>query len=899
MHWRRAFDVHSRLLTAAWVAFPMAVLSRSPHRNRLIAATPLSARISRPGASGEPVRSRPEPLLIRASAGTGKTYQLTGRLMRLLADGAAIESILATTFTRKAAGEILSRVLLALSEAAVDDSGKKLNELRDQVGGDALSRPTAERLVHALVRDIHRLRILTLDSLFSQFARTFDYELGLPPGWRLTDPVEDAWIRERAIDDMLGGLEGSTVTALLAMLGKGDTKRSVRREMLAVVNDGYAEARACPPEAWQKLDVPSGPEPERLAEAAERLRSTRMGHKSADGQLVKLAESVESGEWEAASVHKLVADVHCAGPAAELLYYRKPVPEEARLAIDLIAAACRTHFLGLLRAQTEATGEVIAAYETHLMSLKRTMRALAFDDLAHRLAGLFAMVSPGRAGLRLDGALEHVLLDEFQDTSPAQWAVLKPLALAAVDPQGSGSFFCVGDTKQAIYGWRGGVAGIFDAVQEQIPGVQQRNQDESFRSSPVVIDVVNRIFKNLLRHPEFADGGDPDAAPHDRTAYEAAAITHFSTNFPEHSAHKQRLPGHFTFSCTSASEADRREDSETRSARHFGEVAKRIAELAESMPGRSIGVLTRTNRTVGGLIHLLRRGGVDVSQEGGNPLTDSAAVELVLSALMMAEHPADRRWWFHVAHSPLAGWLQTGPQDETHAAAGRVRRLVENLGIAGAVIEIADRLVTVCDEQDRARLRQLVALAERHELNRQPRLRDFVERVRVERIEKPRPAQVRVMTVHQAKGLEFDCVVLPELEGVLTRQARQTIAKKADAGSAPDAMLRYAGADHWHFLPTVWQRAFGGHAAGLMTESLCLLYVALTRARQALHLIVQPADKPDFKNKSASALIYHALGCGARDDLDPTVGGRVWEEVGDAGWSDPGASCQAETESPK
>lgn len=846
---------------------------------------------------------RLEPLVIRASAGTGKTYQLTGRLLRLLIEGAPTESILATTFTRKAAGEILSRVLESLARAAVPGGEQDLKQLRSQVGIEELSQATAEALVHRLVREIHRLRILTLDSLFSQFARTFGFELGLPPGWRLTDPVEDVWIRERAIDEMLGGLDGSTVIALLAMLGKGDTKRSVRREMLAVVNDGYAEARACSPEAWKKLVVPTGPTPEQIAESVETLRSIRLGHKSADGQLTKLADFAAAGSWDQPSGHTLVAQVHRLGPTAELSYYRKPVPPAAMEALEVIAAACRTHFLGLLRAQTEATGEVIGAYESHLMTLKRALRALAFDDLSHRLAGLFGVVSPGRAGLRLDGVLEHVLLDEFQDTSPAQWAVLKPLALAAVDPAGKGSFFCVGDTKQAIYGWRGGVAGIFDTVVDQVPGVHQRNQDESFRSSPIVIEAVNQIFRNLRLHPEYAAATEPAAAD-DRGAYESAAIAHFAEHFPPHTARKAELPGHVTFGCTSgAADAeleraggsvaeadvqaggDRDEDQATKRARHLAEVAKRIAELASTLPERSIGVLTRTNQTVGWLIHLLRRAKVDVSQEGGNPLTDSAAVELVLSALMMAEHPADRRWWFHVAHSPLAEWLETGPADESHAAATRVRRLVENLGIAGAVIEIADRLVEICDEQDRARLRQLVALAERHELNRQPRVRDFVERVRVERIERPRPAQVRVMTVHQAKGLEFDCVVLPELDGVLTRQTRQTIALKADAGSVPEAMLRYAGADQWHFLPEVWQRAFGAHAAGLMTESLCLLYVALTRARQALHLIVPPAEKAAFANKTPAALIYHALGCGDQDGIDPTVGGQVWYERGDANWS--------------
>lgn len=873
-----------------------------------------------------------EPLLIRASAGTGKTYQLTGRLLRLLILGAPVESMLATTFTRKAAGEILTRVLVVLAEAATDASGDSVKALRAQTGVSELTADDCVSLVHRLLRDIHRLRILTLDSLFSQLARTFGYELGLPPGWRLTDEVEDVWIRERAIDVMLGGLETEELSTLLAMLGKGDTKRSVRREMLGVVNDGYAEARACAAEAWQHLVVPKAPDPQRLAEAAEVLRTTQMGHKSADKALAKIADLVDAGLWDEIAKQTPVAAVNLAvqsGASAgeEVLYYRKPIPPPAIAALDLIAQGCVTHVRSLLRLQTEATGRVIATYEAQLMTMKRGMRAFAFDDIAHRLSDVFSVVSADRAGHRMDGGIEHVLLDEFQDTSPSQWSVLKPLALAALaaksasdqsgrdqpgrdqsDQTGSshprGSFFCVGDTKQAIYGWRGGVAGIFDAVADQVPGVVQREQNVSFRSSPVITSTVNRIFGNLLLHPELGGGDDPDEAPHDRAAYEGFAIRQFAARFPEHSAAQATLRGHVVLASGpggqsrddddgktadgktadgtngDAKKGDKQESSQTRSARHFGYVAQRIAELAREMPGRGIGVLTRTNRSVAWLIYLLRKAGVDVSQEGGNPLTDSPAVDLVLSALMMAEHPADRRWWFHVANSPLADWLATGPDDSTHQAAGRVRRLVEDEGIAGAVVEIADRVAPVCDPGDAMRLKQLVTLAQQYELNRQARVGDFVALVRAKRVEKPQPAQVRVMTVHQSKGLEFDVVVLPELGGTMTRQARQTVPMKEHAAAAPKAMLRYTGTDFWHYLPREWQQAFGGHAAGLMTESLCLLYVAITRAKHALHMIVPPAERPEFKNKTPSSLLYHALQC----DADPTAGEQTWYESGDPRW---------------
>ena len=141
-----------------------------------------------------------------------------------------------------------------------------------------------------------------------------------------------------------------------------------------------------------------------------------------------------------------------------------------------------------------------------------------------------------------------------------------------------------------------------------------------------------------------------------------------------------------------------------------------------------------------------------------------------------------------------------------------------------------------------------------YEPNASPRLRDFVRLVREKRVERPQAAPVRVMTVHQAKGLEFDAVVLPELDGQLTRSGGQCVGLVEQLGTPPAAMTRFLNNKSWHFLPEPWQRAFGDQAAGAMTEALCLMYVAMTRAKQALHIIMQPSRKTDFANRNSGSL---------------------------------------------
>jgi len=822
------------------------------------------------------------PTVVRASAGTGKTYRLTARLMRILLQGAPPESILATTFTRKAAGEILDRVLLTLAHAANESDPKTLRDLRQQVGLPTLPRSACLQLFDKLLRNVHRLRICTLDSLFSQLARSFSFELGLPPAWRLTDEIEEAWMREQAVDAMIATLDLGEMTALLSMLGKGENRRSIARELLQVVNAGYSGQRQCGIAVWQKLSAPKSPSEQAIADAVLAMRSVTLPQKRLQSRLEKLAAQMETRDFGSLVDDTLVGNIAAARRTnTAVTYFRSPFPDELNEAFDVLYAAVRTTVLGLLKGQNLATGTVLEVYDQNVTELKQAARVLGYEDVSIRLASKFGSLDQRLLRDRMDGAINHVLLDEFQDTSPVQWQVLRPLVMRitehpAVGDQGEDdrqvdqSFFCVGDTKQAIYGWRGGVAEIFDAVADQIPDVNEDVQNTSYRSSPIVIDVVNRAFRNLIRHPMMhaADAGDPT----NKSTYEAAAVDRFCRRFPEHEASKKTLSGHAQ---VMTSVNPKNSDNESKLRACFERAAELSADLHRQAPGKSIGILTRTNHGVAQLIFLLEKLGVEVSQEGGNPLTDAAAVEAILSALMMAEHPGDRRWEFHAGSTPLGQLPDFGPDF--------VRDLVEDRGLAEAIEFLAGVLAPVCDERETLRLKQLTRLAISSQLQSAPRLRDFVRLVREKRVERPQMAPIRVMTVHQSKGLEFDAVVLPELDGPLTRKSGSCVADIKEIGESPEGMTRYLNQRAWHFLSAPWQRVFGAQAAGGMTEAICLLYVAMTRARQGLYLVMQPAKKQDFDVRTAASLVYHALGC----EDDPTKENTVLYEHGDPdGWSD-------------
>ncbi|MEM6471134.1 MAG: UvrD-helicase domain-containing protein [Planctomycetota bacterium] len=795
------------------------------------------------------------PMLVRASAGTGKTYRLTGRLLTILFQGASPETILATTFTRKAAGEILDRILIVLAKASDVDGDEALEELREQVGIPALTRHACLQLLQKLIANVHRIRICTLDSLFTQLAKSFPFELQLPARWRLTDEIEEGWLGARGVDAVIGSLEASELSSLLAMLSKGETKRSISRELLRIVTGAYATARRSGVTAWDAIEVPTAPESDVLTGAAGDLRGVDVSQKSVRKKLDHLADHLEARDFAPLVSDRLLLNFASARQRGDLVKFgRASIPDELGSSLGALYAAVRSQTLSLMRVQNQATGEILALFDRQMREMKQALRTLSFDDISVRLADLFSQLEPSTLINRMDSDIHHVLLDEFQDTSPTQWQVLRPLALQAAnredvseEERGPGrSFFCVGDTKQAIYGWRGGVAEIFDTVGEEIPHVHTVQQDESYRSSPLVLDTVNRVFSRLDRHQglvEFADGED-----FDRRSYEAKAAKRFAASFPEHRSMKPDLPGYVRMETCRKPVAGETEVEKSLSC--FRLAAQRVAELHRADPDKEIGVLTRTNKGVANLIFLLEQAGLDVSQEGGNPLVDSAAVDLVLSALMMAEHPTDGRWKFHLSQSPLGS--------QTDVTGANIRLRVCDDGIAETVQWLSSKLLPVCDHRDQYRLRQLTQLAIAYESNATNRLSDFVQMVRQKRVERPQAAPIRVMTVHQSKGLEFDAVFLPELDGKLSGMPSLCVSQTPQLTKPPVAMSRYLTGQAWHFLDPDWRRAFGKSAATAMTESLCLLYVAMTRAKQAIYMVVQPC-KPD--DKRASAVIHAALGC--------------------------------------
>ena len=816
-----------------------------------------------------------ENLIIRASAGTGKTFALSNRYLRLLVSGVDCESILATTFSRKGAGEILDRIVGRLSAAALDP--KLASQLASELGTE-IDQQGATGILHRLMRNLHRLEISTLDSFFNRVAKAFSLELGLPPSWEIVDEQQMMRLEDQSIQEVL---QEEEVDTLLHMLSKGEATRRVASMIRDVVYRVYQVFRESGPEPWDRLQ----PQGSWLAEdqldlLIEQMRGFEIRQKNMRSHWEKMVQYAQASDWiEFVRDNTSLQNVM----DGKLKFGQSKLPPEMLDIYEKVIPHCRAVVSHQLIARNQATRDLLSGFGKLLEQTKDQTGQLRFDDVTERLKKFVAMWDTDRFAFRLDHQIQHLLLDEFQDTSPAQWHVVEPFARKVVE-QGEShrSFFCVGDMKQAIFGWRGGVAEIFDLVDQSLPNLDRDSLAKSYRSAPEVIDLVNMVFGQVEKYQCKDDLINE-------------AIQQWAQWFHEHSTEKSSLAGHVSVEiaseCDSLAKRVQDRKDRLRNDNVIESTVLRVRELARNLPLHlSIGVLVRTNRDVARLIFKLRQRGVQASEEGGSGLTDSVAVELILSALQLADHPGDGLARFHLSHSPLAkifGLLPESDQNQkenlvaAQKGAAQLRKRLVHEGFGPVVESLARQLVEFATARETKRLQQLTRIAYDHSEARKWQLRpsNFVQFVRDEiKVTDETSARVRVMTIHKSKGLEFDAVVLPFM-----------LSSEGWAGHVPDVVVgrqsptapieiasRYMGEKLRRMLPDEFRKVFDDDRQRNVRESMCVLYVALTRAVHSVYVVLSHGAKPD--HMSPAGILMATLDVKREEGIQYQAGNAKWYE---------------------
>jgi ATP-dependent exoDNAse (exonuclease V) beta subunit len=314
--------------------------------------------------------------------------------------------------------------------------------------------------------------------------------------------------------------------------------------------------------------------------------------------------------------------------------------------------------------------------------------------------------------------------------------------------------------------------------------------------------------------------------------------------------------------------------------------AELIADLHAREPRADIGVLVRTNRVVTYLIAALRKMRIPASGEGGTPLTDAAPVNALLALMRLADHPGDRLARYHVAKTPVGevvGYTNDHAGAEANRLARRIRGSLLRDGYGVTLDAWAKKLQPSCDILERARLMQLVELGFQWDDERTLRPSDFVRLVENQRVEDPSGAPIRVMTIHQSKGLQFDVVVLPHLYSSMEKAGSESPVVPLRDKTTGRVVRVFPSTDQaTRTLLRDLQDPYRQDRAARIRDELSALYVAMTRARYALHMVV-PADGASGPSsaKTPARLLRDAL---ARGEAAGTAG-QIMAAQGEFMWS--------------
>lgn len=848
---------------------------------------------------------------VSANAGTGKTRVLVDRIARLLLDGAPPEKILCLTFTKTGAAEMADRISHLLGAWATLDDDGLFADLHALIGAEPSDdMKTTARTLFARVLDVPGgLKIRTIHSFCESLIGRFPVEAQVAPHFSVIDERTAAELlieaRERILARTVKDPDGDLAAALnhLAELVNEDDFTSLMRELtgkrarLNQVMRHYADQGGVATAVTTLVGLSSV----EISEAAILLAAlqpgaldeasmTRAANALAQGAKTSVANAAKLKHFLALNADGRVTAF--AGSYAPLFVTqagdprKKLVTKGAEGGEDVLAAE-QARVLSILeklraRATADATisllnvGEaMVRAYE----HLKRVRAYLDYDDLIDTARDLLSTeAGVSWVHFKLDGGIDHILVDESQDTSPAQWDVVQ--SLAADFHAGEGrhedrhdkprTVFAVGDEKQSIYSFQGADPLEFGRMREHF---RERATDagqtfhkvdliESFRTVPAVLRVVDRVFAQ----EQAADGltFDGERVVHDtRRKGQAGLVEMWPTFKVEDAAEDDPWDAPLDYKNPRSPELRLATTIAATIKSWLDDGEMLTAENRPVRPGDILILVRRRARFAEAMVSSLKKHGIAVAGADRMILTDQIAVMDLLAAGRFSVMPEDDLSVAEVLKSPLVGldedalfalaydrkaglWAELSKRrDERPDFAGAysvLSRLLKRADFTPPYEFYADLLQDGGRKALIARLGldaedpidEFLGLALDFERTHTPSLQGFLHWVteggtQIKRDMETQGNEVRVMTVHGAKGLEAPIVFLTDTcktpDGRLDARVQWNV-EQPEVLWSPYKEARCETFTGWSDRGRVERER----------EYRRLLYVAMTRAKDRLYI---------------------------------------------------------------
>ncbi|MDF2141910.1 double-strand break repair helicase AddA [Paenirhodobacter sp. CAU 1674] len=850
---------------------------------------------------------------LSANAGSGKTKVLTDRVARLLLAGTEPQKVLCLTYTKAAATEMQNRLLKRLGAWAMLGNAELRQQLTD-LGEDGVITDAhlaqARRLFAKAIETPGGLKIQTIHSFCAALLRRFPLESGVPHGFAEIDDRSAAVLRADILEELVQGpdaplfdavaryFSGSDIADLLAEISQHRDCFSADLNLSDML-EAFGLPRDYTPASLPQIAF-DGSE----ADLVQSVAPVLMGQSKT---MQDLARNLQAVDWTAPdagtfdTLFNLFLYKDGGLPRAEAKTASIPTKKAVEaLGEDLTEAfhafmeriaRARGAQLGFAAAQRSfALHQFARSYLPRLAARKAARGWLDFDDLIERAAALLSNPSVAQWVLfRIDGGIDHILVDEAQDTSPGQWTVIERLTDEFTAGEGARgerrTIFVVGDRKQSIYSFQGADLLRFEAMQrlfsEKFAAVERpllgADLLHSFRSSYAILRLTDLTFSALEND---GLGGAPEhLAFHDRLPgrvdlwppvpkSEKPAETDWENPIDLRSEHEERV----VLARKIAAEIRAMIDSGTQIPLQTGQ--RPVHE------GDFLILVQRRGPLFAEIIRACKAAGLTIAGADRLKLGAELAVKDIRAVLTFLATPEDDLALAEALRSPLFGWTEAELYRLAQPRKGYLwQALRENDAIHPGTLEILqdlrdrsdflrpfdlierllnnhrgrDRLIARLGREAEDGIDELVTQALSYEQTEVPSLTGFLVWLAADDVEVKRQLEgggraIRVMTVHGAKGLEAPIVILPDTA----------------KGRGPRSHEIYPiapGMAGWHSSAALAPETLRGvqelEAQRLREEKMRLLYVALTRAEK--WLIVAAAGETGSGEDSWYALIEEGM----------------------------------------
>jgi exodeoxyribonuclease V beta subunit len=835
-------------------------------------------------------------IALKASAGSGKTFALSLRVVSLLLSGIEPERILCITFTNKATNEMFRRIISLIKYLAfelcpddVRDEARYLlaamrqetndRQLRDDLTEKEINdlREKSFTLYEKVMSNISNLCISTIDSFLASILRLFPFEAGIMPDFRILTEIRQQKRTLEAYESFVRSLEQDE--KLRAVVGEVIVKSGKAINAPVTFFHPYFERledMRISVEALIPMTVTSYVENERedylddiqreisrvgdmdisiriaSKALAKRLRESCPGiSKPGQGQVARLEEADASD----------IAALTCMSKDGYRTYqYFKKCEEDAQA--EALFQRIKNDLEHYLQARNDANRRAIlyfySVFNTFLDEAGEKGRGLSFSDVTNTCYRL--LVDGGMIDqhseyfyFRLDSRIDHLLIDEFQDTNFIQWLILKPfvdeLTAGLGQREEQGSFFYVGDPKQSIYRFRGGESRLFDTVLKQYRGkISELSLNRNYRSSRSIVEFVNRVFLSIRETNSF--------------------------EYEEQEAMKTE-EGYVNVSFI-----DLEVFKENRSVKMERAVESIRTVMDRGYREENIALLCNTNNQCEEYASFLVSHGIRGVTEGSLTILHSIGVDAVMQLLKYLEDPRQRVYMLNFLFM-VPGLLAEKERlvllikGEKSVVPKHIDDSISRIRSRAGLVPVSHIIRMVIDEFDLySRFERdpniilLIDMASSGEMDENLSISRFISFVYEERADLKASRNeavhaVKVLTIHKAKGLEFPVVIVPELEITMTISARETplIFSYEDDLSVKNIFLTERR-ELLRFNPHL-QKAVDDENALAVRDRLNQLYVALTRAQECLFVtaLVKNNDKKKRNDiPKVSDVLYQALG---------------------------------------